>query len=87
MRLIVRGRVQGVWFRGSTCDEARARGLVGWARNLPEGSVEVLAQGERVAVEELVEWCRHGPRGAHVVSVSRSEEPPGDELEDFRIRG
>src|SRR5262249_29527753 len=80
VRLIVRGRVQGVWFRGATCDEARARGIVGWVKNRPDGAVEVLLQGERTAVEEVVAWAHTGPPGARVASVRRAEEPPDSEL-------
>jgi len=65
----VRGSVQGVWYRGSTVDEARRLGLGGTVRNLPDGSVEVVATGPRGDVEQLIAWCRRGPPAARVESV------------------
>ncbi|MBA2238212.1 MAG: acylphosphatase, partial [Lysobacter sp.] len=59
-RFIVSGKVQGVWFRASTRDRALALGLSGHAKNLPDGSVEVLASGDPAAVEALAEWLRQG---------------------------
>jgi acylphosphatase len=85
VRLNVRGRVQGVWFRGSARDEARRLGVAGWARNLADGSVEVVAQGPRAAVERLVAWCHHGPSAARVTGVTRSDESPLEEPADFRV--
>ena len=55
--LWVKGKVQGVWFRGACAEQARALGVSGWARNLPDGRVEVLAEGEDEAVGHLVDWC------------------------------
>lgn len=86
VRLVVRGRVQGVWYRGSARDEARRRGIVGWARNLADGSVEVVAQGSRESIEVLAAWCHRGPPGARVSSVAREPLTPGDELADFHVR-
>ena len=63
------GRVQGVFFRGSTQEEARRLGLVGEVANLPDGRVEVTVEGTREAVEELVAWCRRGPPDAQVEKV------------------
>jgi acylphosphatase len=85
-RLRIRGRVQGVWFRGATQDEARRLGITGWVRNCPDGSVEAVVQGPTEAVRLLVEWCGHGPPGARVTSCSVEDEPPASESIDFRIR-
>jgi len=74
-RVVVSGRVQGVFFRGATQDTARARGVDGWVRNLPDGRVEAVFEGEASAVEALVEFCRRGPRGARVAAAEVSEEP------------
>ncbi|HWR98393.1 MAG TPA: acylphosphatase [Candidatus Methanoperedens sp.] len=70
-RLEVRitGRVQGVWFRASTREEARRRGLDGWVRNLPDGGVEAVFEGGEAALQEMLAWCRIGPPGARVDRV------------------
>lgn len=68
-RARVTGRVQGVFFRASTAERARELGLRGYARNLPDGSVEVLAGGSAAAVAALLEWLRHGPPLARVEAV------------------
>jgi acylphosphatase len=78
-RFLVFGKVQGVYFRHSTRLEARRLAIRGTARNLPDGSVEVLAQGDTAAVEELRLWLRHGPPEAKVVEV-RESAPDGAPL-------
>ncbi len=70
LRCRVSGRVQGVWYRGSTQHKARELGLTGYARNLPDGSVEVLACGEAGAVQTLADWLRQGPPAARVSDVT-----------------
>jgi acylphosphatase len=85
LRARVHGRVQGVWFRGSTEAEALRRGVEGWVRNRPDGSVEAIFEGERAAVHELLEYVRVGPRGARVERVDVTEEPPERER-GFRVR-
>lgn len=77
-RFIVRGKVQGVWFRASTRDEALKLGLRGYASNLSNGDVEVLAAGDAAAVERLAEWLRRGPPLARVEAVERFEGGIGD---------
>ncbi|MFO7954001.1 acylphosphatase [Thioalkalivibrio sp.] len=72
----VSGRVQGVFFRASTRDEAKRLGLTGYARNEPDGSVEVLAVGPRQALDTLEEWLADGPRMARVDAVEAEELPP-----------
>ena len=64
--VVVRGAVQGVFFRVETRDRARSLGLAGWVRNAPDGSVEAAFEGQDERVESMVEWCRRGPRGARV---------------------
>jgi acylphosphatase len=82
---VVRGRVQGVGFRYATVDRARALGLGGWVRNRPDGAVEAVFEGRRDRVESLVDWCRHGPRGAEVDSFDLAwEEPAGEYGFDVR---
>jgi acylphosphatase len=65
----IEGRVQGVWFRESTRREAIALGIAGYAKNMADGSVEVLACGDAAALERLAEWLRHGPPMAQVNNV------------------
>lgn len=72
-RFLVRGKVQGVWFRASTREVALRLGLAGHARNLADGGVEVVAEGEARALDELQAWLRHGPPAARVDSVQRSD--------------
>jgi len=76
VRLRVSGRVQGVFYRQSTAGEAARLGLAGTVRNLPDGLVEVVAEGQRAAVESLVAWCRRGPPSARVDHVEASWEAP-----------
>jgi acylphosphatase len=76
--LWVSGRVQGVWFRGSCADRACALAVSGWARNLPDGRVEVVVEGGPEAVDQLVQWCHQGPPHARVTGVEvRAETPEG----------
>ena len=74
---MVTGRVQGVWFRGWTVDQAVALGLDGWVRNRRDGSVEILASGPDAAVETLIGRCRQGPPAARVdrVEAQETDEP------------
>lgn len=84
-RVVVRGRVQGVWFRASTQRMAQGLGLSGWVRNLPDGGVEALFEGAPLAVQSAVEWCHDGPEHARVDSVELfAEEPQG--LTGFGVR-
>lgn len=85
-RLVVRGRVQGVWFRGSMQAEAEALGLAGWVRNRPDGAVEAEVEGEPAAVDALVAWAHQGPRGARVAGVDVESLEPRGERGEFAIR-
>ena len=68
-RVIVSGRVQGVWFRESCRREAQAAGVRGWVRNLSDGRVEAELEGDAAAVDRIVGWCRSGPPRAEVIDV------------------
>ena len=84
-KVIVRGSVQGVFFRVEARDRARSLGLAGWVRNVPDGTVEAVFEGEDERVESLVEWCSRGPAGARVEQVDVDwSEPEGDQ--GFSIR-
>lgn len=83
-RVIVRGRVQGVFFRDTTRRMAQSRGVAGWVRNTAEGAVEAVLEGDDAAVEALVRFCHDGPRGARVSEVEVSEEEPAGES-GFRV--
>ncbi|HZT84723.1 MAG TPA: acylphosphatase [Gaiellaceae bacterium] len=85
-RVVVRGLVQGVGFRLAASRAATLRGVAGWVRNLPDGSVEAVFEGEPAAVESSVRWCGRGPRGASVDSVEVHDEAP-EGLSGFRIAG
>jgi acylphosphatase len=78
--VVVRGSVQGVFFRAETRDRARSLGLAGWVRNAPDGTVEAAFEGHDERVELMVEWCRRGPAGARVEDVDVAwVEPEGEE--------
>ncbi len=74
--VVVYGLVQGVGFRFAVERAARARGVAGWVRNRPDGTVEAVFEGAREDVEALVDLCRRGPRGARVVRLDVEPEPP-----------
>ncbi|MBW2085078.1 MAG: acylphosphatase [Deltaproteobacteria bacterium] len=84
VRLIISGRVQGVYFRYSTEREASRLGLSGWVRNLRSGDVEAVIEGEESLVEEMVKWCRHGPPGAMVHEVKEQRGPATGEFTQFK---
>ena len=84
--VIVHGFVQGVWFRASTKDEADRLGVSGWVRNLPDGSVEAVFEGDKKKVEEIIGWCHRGPSGAKVSKVDIVWEPYAREFGHFDIR-
>lgn len=86
LQMIVSGRVQGVFFRGAAAGQARALGIVGYARNRDDGTVELVAEGDRNALEILAAWSHRGPTSARVETVQIEWSEAGDEFERFRIR-
>ena len=85
VRLLVSGTVQGVWFRESMKQEAELLGVQGWVRNLVDGRVEAVLEGDRAAVDRLVAWCHRGPPAAKVEHIAvQGEEAVGD-LSSFVI--
>lgn len=84
--LIISGMVQGVWFRHNTNKVANKLGLKGFVRNLPNGNVEVAAEGDEDKLKELIEFCKRGPIGAHVENVKIEYEKPKNEFKTFSIK-
>jgi len=79
-KVIVHGAVQGVFFRVEARDRARSLGLAGWVRNVPDGTMEAVFEGDDERVELMVEWCRRGPAGARVEEVEVDwSEPEGED--------
>ena len=75
-RLVIRGTVQGVWFRESMRIEADRMGITGWVRNRLDGSVEALVEGAPDAIEAIVRWAHRGPEAALVTSVEQAAANP-----------
>lgn len=86
VRMVVSGRVQGVFFRGAAAAEARALGVSGYAHNRADGTVELVAEGERATLERLAAWARRGPRSARVEEVAIEWSDLRGEFVDFTIR-
>ena len=82
----VSGRVQGVWFRQSTKNTAEQHGVNGWCQNSPDGSVEAVFEGEKNAVEAVVNWCKRGPDMAHVDDLQVEWKTPTGESDRFQVR-
>jgi acylphosphatase len=85
VHVIVEGRVQGVFFRAYTRDEAVKLGLAGWVRNQPDGSVEALIEGEKTAIDKMLQWFNEGSPHSLVKAVHATEEPPVDDNTTFEI--
>jgi acylphosphatase len=85
-KLIIKGMVQGVNFRYYTQREAQKRNLTGWVRNLPDGSVAALFEGDENEVESMIQWCRSGPPSAQVTEMIVQPEDYRGEFESFSIQ-
>jgi acylphosphatase len=85
VQVLISGRVQGVFFRAYTRDQALARGLSGWVRNLPDGRVAAVFEGDREKIDSMLAWCRQGPAYAAVDEVLTDWQPYQGEFQDFRI--
>jgi acylphosphatase len=84
-RVVVHGRVQGVFFRDSARERARSHGVAGWVTNRPDGAVEAVFEGPADGVDRLLRFCQDGPRGADVDRVDVTDEEP-EGLEGFQVR-
>jgi len=85
-RVKIAGRVQGVYFRASTCQEAQGLGVTGWVRNCSDGFVELVAEGPREKLDQLIAWCHRGPAGARVTEVTVHWEEPEHGYRGFVIK-
>jgi acylphosphatase len=85
-RVRISGRVQGVFFRDSTREQAQELGLSGYVKNTPDGDVEAVFEGPKEPVEEMVRWCGQGPPQASVENVDVDYETPGDDPTGFEVR-
>ena len=86
VNIFVSGLVQGVFFRSETRARARELGLFGWVRNLPDGRVEILAEGEKEKLEKLVEWVKRGPDSARVDGLEIDWQEYKGEFKNFEIK-
>lgn len=85
IHLVIRGQVQGVYFRASAQREARQLGLTGWVRNRPDGAVEIVAEGEEDQVKDLLNWSQRGPSTARVDNVETRWRSYTGEFAEFKI--
>jgi len=83
--VVISGRVQGVWFRANTKEKANQLGVRGWVKNLPDGRVEAVFEGEREKVKELIRWCHVGPPLAKVENVEVEWKEFEGKYDDFSI--
>lgn len=86
VHVVISGRVQGVWFRATTKQKAERLGLTGWVRNTYDGNVEAVFEGEENSVQEMLDWCRHGPPLSKVDNVEVKNESPTNGFDSFSIR-
>ena len=84
-RVLVTGKVQGVFYRQTARDKALKFGLTGWVRNLPNGNVEIVLEGSEEKIKEMVEWCKIGPFNAVVNDVKIEIKEHKGEFDDFSI--
>ncbi len=85
VHIIISGRVQGVFFRYNTKKIANELGLGGFVRNLPDGTVEIVAEGEEEKINKLIDFCKIGPRAAEVIGIKIEYEEPRNEFSNFEI--
>jgi len=85
-RIIVHGIVQGVFFRANTVKAARDLGLKGYAKNMPDGTVEIVAEGPKDKIDELIEFCKKGPEAAEISKVNTKFEKPKNEFGGFEVK-
>lgn len=84
--LLISGRVQGVGYRASACDKGQQLGINGWVKNMPDGRVEMIIEGEQLKLEQMIAWAKQGPRFADVSHIDISEQSVTGKLSEFQIR-
>jgi acylphosphatase len=84
--LTAHGRVQGIGYRANARRKAQQYGIRGYVANQPDGSVQLVAEGDEELIDRLTEWCRHGPTGAHVTRLDIEKSEPTHEFRDFEIK-
>ena len=84
--IIIEGRVQGVGYRANTRRYANQLGLIGWVRNLRDGRVEIIVEGNEEMIDRLIQWCYRGPASAYVSKVNVEKSMPTREFRDFKIK-
>ena len=84
-RILVSGRVQGVFYRANARERAQELGIAGYVKNLDDGSVEILAEGDEEKISKLIEWCKKGPRLAKVQNVEAVYDKATGEFSFFEI--
>jgi len=86
VHVIISGKVQGVWFRSSTKQKAEQLSITGWVKNAHDGCVEAIFEGEENKVNELIQWCHHGPPLSKVDKVEIKNQNPTNGFDDFSIK-
>ena len=85
VHLLIEGKVQGVFFRNHTKEKAIQEGVYGWVKNLPDGRVEAIFEGDHLSVQRIIEFCRTGPIGSRVKKVEVTNEMYLGEYDDFSV--
>ena len=85
VHIYISGFVQGVFFRANSVRNAKLLGVTGWVKNLPDGRVEIMAEGNERIIDQMIEWCKKGPRGAKVENIHIENLPYNGEFNDFII--
>lgn len=86
IKIIVKGIVQGVFYRARTRETAIALGICGWVKNMPDKTVHALLQGEPDAISQMIAWCKKGPQGSRVDHVQCENQDITSEYKTFEIR-
>lgn len=83
--LIIEGKVQGVWYRSTAKDFAKQLGIKGYAKNLTDGTVKILAQGDKASLQKFIDACREGSASAEVTNIKETWREPGSQHSDFEV--